>query len=695
MILTFIYPTTTSFAGHLYILQVLFMKHPYRSHFSQNLKGTPYVPSDKSISHRALLCGLLSVGSTHITNLLQSEDVKNTQNACQTLGARITQKEETTTIKGVGVGGLQQPATIIDVGNSGTTTRLLSGILATHPITTFLNGDTSLNKRPMERIITPLSAAGAQFITPTQTLPMGIIGTNTPLPLQYKLPIVSAQVKSALLFAALATRGITRITETIPTRDHTERMLQKFGVPLDIQKTEKETIITIHGPCTLTPQHITIPSDISSALFIIVAALICPQSHITLHNISANPTRIKIIEILQNMGANLKISQPKEPCPFYEEPVMDIEVFSQQNIKPIHIASHITPLIIDEIPILAILASYASGKSTFEGLEELRHKESDRLQAVFDGLTANNIPCHMTSHTLFVYGDSHIVKGGGYVVTHHDHRIAMSFLVLGLATQNPVTVDDISSIQTSFPSFIKTLQDLGALITPANNTKEKNMPHIIVAIDGPSAAGKGTLAKRIAQEFSLKYLDTGLLYRITGFLALQRSVDLSSEEDVATIAETLTAQDIADNDQNPQIRNETTAKAASHVAAFPKVREALLAFQRNFAQTPSPENNGCILDGRDIGTTICPDAHIKLFITASDEARAQRRFLELQTKDSDITIEDVLLQLQQRDKKDSERAASPLTPASDALMIDTSHLSPNDVFEKIKPQISALLKEKA
>lgn len=221
------------------------------------------------------------------------------------------------------------------------------------------------------------------------------------------------------------------------------------------------------------------------------------------------------------------------------------------------------------------------------------------------------------------------------------------------------------------------------------------MPHIIIAIDGPSAAGKGTLAKRISHEFSLKYLDTGLLYRITGLLALQKSVDLSSEKDVALIAETLTSQDIFDNDQNPEIRNETTAKAASHVAAFPKVREALLSFQRTFAQTSSPTHNGCILDGRDIGTTICPNAHLKLFITASNEARAQRRFLELQPKEPQITPEDVLTQLQQRDKKDSERAASPLAPAKDALIIDTSNLSPDDVFEKIKPHISALLEAKA
>ena len=428
------------------------------------LSGAITVPGDKSISHRALMLGALAVGRTEIRGLLEGEDVLATAAALRAMGADITrQADGHWQVDGVGLGGLAEPANVIDLGNSGTAARLLLGILATHPFTAFVSGDASLRSRPMRRVIDPLSRFGAHFLCREGgRLPLAVTGAADPVPQIYRLPVPSAQVKSAVLLAGLNTPGETTVIEPQPTRDHTERMLGHFGARVRIDPdSDGGRRITVEGYPELIAAPITVPGDPSSAAFPLVAALIVPGSDVTIGNVGLNPTRAGLIASLREMGADITLQNQRTEG---GEPVADLQVRAG-SLKGADIPPERAPSMIDEYPILAVAASCAKGRTIMRGLAELRVKESDRLAAIATGLAACGVRVNVEGDDLIVEGSGNFPAGGARVATQLDHRIAMAFLVLSLAANQPVAIDDSRPIATSFPDFVPLMSRLGAQFT--------------------------------------------------------------------------------------------------------------------------------------------------------------------------------------------------------------------------------------
>ncbi|OOY20563.1 3-phosphoshikimate 1-carboxyvinyltransferase [Thioclava sp. DLFJ5-1] len=431
------------------------------------LKGTAEVPGDKSISHRALILGALSVGETKITGLLEGEDVLDTAKAMRAFGAEVTQHGPGSwSVHGVGVGGFAEPEDVIDCGNSGTGVRLIMGAMATSPIVATFTGDGSLRKRPMGRVTDPIRLFGAQaFGRHGGRLPMTILGAPSPAPVRYATPMASAQVKSAVLLAGLNAPGQTVVIEKTPTRDHTERMLRGFGAEITTKVTEQGHVITLQGQPELKAQEVAVPRDPSSAAFPVCAALIVPGSEIVVPGVSQNPTRNGIFITLREMGADLTFENEREEG---GEPVADLRV-RYSKLHGIDVPAERASAQIDEYPVLSVVAAYAEGVTRMPGVHELRVKESDRIDAMARGLEANGIKIEEDEDTLIVHGcGPEGVPGGGTAVTHLDHRIAMSFMVLGMAAQQPVSVDDGSPIATSFPIFEDLMAGLGAEIVRAD-----------------------------------------------------------------------------------------------------------------------------------------------------------------------------------------------------------------------------------
>jgi len=426
---------------------------------SGKLAGTVRVPGDKSMSHRALILGALAVGRTSIKGLLDGADVRATAAAVRVLGAQVIRHDDGLwTVDGVGVGGLRTPAQVLDLGNSGTGVRLLMGLVATHPITAIFTGDASLVRRPMARVIQPLEMMGARFTgRPGGLLPLAVTGASLPMPIDYHLPVASAQVKSAILLAALNTPGTTSITEPHPTRDHSERMLRRFGAKLTVEAGRT----LIEGQPELTPAALDLPADPSSAAFPMVAALLLAGSDVTLPQVGLNPLRIGLVTTLQEMGARIDILNPRDSG---GEPVGDLRI-QAGPLKGITVPAERAPGMIDEYPILAVAAAFASGTTVMQGLGELRVKESDRLTAVARGLAACGVKVAVDGDTLTVHGAGGAVPGGARIAADLDHRIAMAFLVLGLAAKAPVEIDDAATIETSFPDFAGLMRGLGADIS--------------------------------------------------------------------------------------------------------------------------------------------------------------------------------------------------------------------------------------
>ena len=441
-------------------------QRPLKSVSTNNLSGTICVPGDKSISHRALMFSAMAIGQSSITGLLEAEDVINTAKAMAALGAtveRYTDKEKggIWKVSGLGVGGFNEPRDIIDFGNSGTGVRLCAGLVATCPISVKFTGDDSLRSRPMKRITDPLRLFGTQIDTlEGEKLPMRIKGAQNPVPVEYTLPVASAQVKSAVLLAGLNAPGITRVIEPEATRDHTEKMLKAFGAKLNIEETPNGRIISVEGQNELTACDVVVPGDPSSAAFAIVAAIITKGSEITIKNVLLNPTRIGLIDTLIEMGADISIINDTVSG---GERLGDVVVKSSE-LTGVTVPASRAPSMIDEYPVLAVAACFAKGTTRMEGIGELRVKECDRLAVVSDGLLANNVAVRSGSDWMEVDGAGQ-VKGGGFVKTAMDHRIAMSFMVLGLCTQEPVSVDDGNIIATSFPEFEDLMNGLGCKIS--------------------------------------------------------------------------------------------------------------------------------------------------------------------------------------------------------------------------------------
>lgn len=426
------------------------------------LRGTLKVPGDKSISHRALMLSALAVGTSNISGLLEGEDVLATAAAMLAMGAHIERNGEGSwTVHGVGVGGLMQPSGALDMGNSGTSTRLLMGLVASHRLTATFIGDASLSKRPMGRVIDPLSQMGAEFTaSPGGMLPLMVRGLVPAIPISYRLPVASAQVKSAVLLAGLNIAGITEVIEPVPTRDHSERMLRGFGADLTVDvDTDGVRHIRLMGEAELQPQQIEVPGDPSSAAFFVVAALITPGSEVTVTHVGMNPTRTGIYKMLQAMGADLTYSNEREVG---GEPVADITA-RYSVLRGIDVPPEVAPSMIDEFPVFFVAASMAQGRTTTSGLDELRVKESDRLALMATGLKAIGAQVEEREDGLIINGSGgEPLEGGATVTSALDHRIAMSFAVAGQNCYHAVTVDDVSPIATSFPTFEDILKNLQA-----------------------------------------------------------------------------------------------------------------------------------------------------------------------------------------------------------------------------------------
>ncbi len=428
---------------------------------SSNLRGTAAIPGDKSVSHRALIFGAMSIGETVITGLLEGEDVLDTAKAMRAFGATVTRDDDGTwRVFGVGTGGFMEPDHVIDCGNSGTGCRLIMGAVATHNFATTFTGDASLRSRPMGRILDPLALFGTRSAGRSEgRLPLTLIGAGNPVPVTYTLPVASAQVKSAVLLAGLNAPGITTVIEPEPTRDHTERMLRGFGANVEIEETPEGRAIRLHGQPDLNPCAVTVPRDPSSAAFPVVAALLVEGSEIHIPGVSRNPTRDGLYRTLIEMGGDLSYSNEREEG---GEPVADLTV-RHSTLRGVTVPAERAASMIDEFPILSVAAAFAEGVTIMEGVGELRVKESDRIAAMETGLQANGVTTSSTPDTFSVTGHSgNGVPGGATVAAHLDHRIAMSFAVMGLASETPVTVDDAAPIATSFPTFQALMRDLGA-----------------------------------------------------------------------------------------------------------------------------------------------------------------------------------------------------------------------------------------
>lgn len=425
------------------------------------LTGRVAVPGDKSISHRSVMLSALAVGESRIAGLLEGEDVLATAAAMRAMGASVERGDDAVwRVHGVGVGGLLQPDRHLDMGNSGTSTRLLMGLVASHPITATFVGDASLSKRPMARVTEPLARMGADFTAaPGERLPLTVRGLCPAVPIAYTLPVASAQVKSAVLLAGLNTPGITTVVEPIPTRDHSERMLRGFGAELTVNDSADGRVIAIRGEAELKPQHIVVPGDPSSAAFWMVAASVVPGSDVTIANVLMNPTRIGLVTALRMMGARIEELDRRDVG---GEDVADLRV-RHAPLRAIEVPPDLAPSMIDEYPILFVAAAFADGRTVARGAHELRVKESDRIAAMLDALTACGLTCEEYEDGLAIEGSAgEAIPGGATVETHLDHRIAMAMAVAGLHAQVPVVIDDAAPIATSYPGFVDQAQALGA-----------------------------------------------------------------------------------------------------------------------------------------------------------------------------------------------------------------------------------------
>ncbi len=433
---------------------------------STGLSGTAEVPGDKSISHRALILGALAVGETKVTGLLEGQDVLDTAAAMRAFGAEVEKRDGTWHVHGVGVGGFAEPDRVIDCGNSGTGVRLIMGAMATSPITATFTGDASLNSRPMARVTDPLALFGAAaYGRAGGRLPMTIVGAADPVPVRYATPVPSAQVKSAVLLAGLNAPGRTVVIEREATRDHSERMLAGFGAEVAVEDTDEGRVITLTGQPELRPQTIVVPRDPSSAAFPVCAALITEGSDVLVPNIGLNPTRAGLFTTLREMGAALTYENPREEG---GEPVADLRARFSPDLAGIEVPPERAASMIDEYPVLSVVAAFARGRTVMRGVRELRVKESDRIDAMATGLRAAGVTVEEGEDWWIVEGRGFgAVPGGVTVQSRLDHRIAMSFLVFGLATERPVTVDDAGPIATSFPIFEALMTGLGARIERA------------------------------------------------------------------------------------------------------------------------------------------------------------------------------------------------------------------------------------
>ncbi|NNF16182.1 MAG: 3-phosphoshikimate 1-carboxyvinyltransferase [Gammaproteobacteria bacterium] len=658
---------------------------------SHALRGNIRIPGDKSISHRALMLGALATGTTRISGLLEGEDCLHTASALRKLGVTITAEgpaeKRTWSVEGVGARGFRSSAQPLDLGNSGTGMRLLAGLLAGQGVRAQLIGDESLMRRPMDRIAEPLRLMGADVRTHDGCPPLEIEGNDSLQGIDYQAPVASAQIKSAILFAALGATGTTSVQEPTPSRDHTERMLPAFGCPVAVDGTR----VTLTGPCGLQATDIEVPGDISSAAFFIVAASLKAGSDMMLLNIGVNPTRTGILRILEAMGADIQLLNQRE---VQGEPVCDMRVRAAELVG-IDVPPEWVPSAIDEFPIIFVAAALATGVTRVTGAAELKVKESDRLGAMAKGLRALGAAVSESADGLEIEGGS---LHGGKIDSFGDHRIAMSFVIAGACAGCEVLVNDVDNVATSFPGFDELARATGIDLEHTADTGNDPKSAPVLTIDGPSGAGKGTIAHLIADRLGWHLLDSGALYRVAGIAAWRRGVPFDDAEALAQMVLSLRINFVASpggqekieldgEDIAAAVRTEHCGNLASKVAAIPAVRDALVAVQHDFQRPP-----GLVADGRDMGTVIFPNAGLKIFLTASANERAKRRYKQLKEKNIDVSLSALLEDIAERDKRDAEREVAPLRPAPDAMILDTTTMSIDQVVESVLQLARAVFK---
>ncbi|MFK8068449.1 MAG: 3-phosphoshikimate 1-carboxyvinyltransferase [Gammaproteobacteria bacterium] len=656
------------------------------------LQGSIKIPGDKSISHRAIMLGAIAEGITRISGFLEAEDTLATLAAFEAMGVVIERPAKSeVVIHGVGLDGLKAPQHVLYVGNSGTSMRLLSGLLAGQSFDVELTGDESLSKRPMLRVSEPLNLMGANISCESDGKPpiriksiqkkndqklTGII---------YDLPVASAQVKSALLLAGLYAEGETKINEKGILRDHTERMLEGFGYSITYgENPDKKISSSLSGGGKLTAQSIVVPGDISSATFFIVGACIAQGSDLILENVGINPTRDGVLRILKLMGANIQSLREYQAG---GEPVADLHIKSSE-LNGITIPPEFVPTAIDEFPAIFIAAACAKGKTILRGAAEMRVKESDRIAVMEEGLLRLGVDAEALPDGMIINGGD--IKGGT-IDSHGDHRIAMSFAIAALCAKATINIQDCENVATSFPEFFDLAKSTGLNISEANETKYPP----VITIDGPSGTGKGTLCGRLAERLGWHLLDSGSLYRVLGLIISNKNIAIDNLDQITKEAlemnlsfknsDELVSIFLNNKDISDQIRTEEAGNLASKIAVIPDVREALYERQKAFQKAP-----GLIADGRDMGTVVFPQANLKIYLTASPTKRAERRYKQLKCKGISVTVAQLLAEIAERDERDSQRQIAPLKPADDAIVIDTSNLGIDDVESKVMSLIEQL-----
>lgn len=660
------------------------------------IKGEISVPGDKSISHRAVMLASLARGRSKIRHFLPSADCLCTLRAFEAMGVRV-EKEGKTTLIIEGKGGeLDPPFEAIDCGNSGTMMRLMAGILSAQPFYSKLIGDRSLSHRPMNRIIEPLRLMGARIRAEgKENTPPLFIEPSTLKGIDYRLPIPSAQVKSCILFAGLFASGITRIIEPVPSRDHTERLFEQFGVRT---LREENGCIILHGGMKLEASDVDVPGDFSSAAFWIGAAAALPNSELRVRSVGLNPTRTGLLKILLRMGAHIEESVESHAR---GEPIGSLWIRGNK-LKGTVIQGDEIVGVIDELPILAVIGALAEGITEIRNAQELRVKESDRIKAIVTNLRAFGVEVEELVDGMRIQGRESVQPAR--VESFGDHRIAMAFSILALKANKASRIEDVDCIATSYPGFE---QDLYALTQSfskewmdepkkikgfiqaltkaerAEEVKKKEILYPVITIDGPTASGKSTVAQKVAEALGFTYFNTGALYRSVTWRILSLGYDVHDEEKVVEACRKLKLRcivqktdrfskakiliDEREPDEKNDLRSAEVNAAVSIIASYPRVREWLLPFQRELAHEAP-----LVVEGRDIGSVVFPESPYKFFLDAQLEEREKRR--ERQGERDNV---------EQRDKLDQSRSSAPLCCPVDAVKLDTTKLTIDKVVEKI------------
>lgn len=643
-------------------------------HKTRGLRGEISVPGDKSISHRAVILGAIAAGKSTIHGFLPADDCLRTVGAFRRMGIGIREKAAVLHIEGKGLRGLAEPDDVLDMGNSGTGLRLLTGVLSGQGFCSVLTGDDSLRKRPMGRIVEPLRRMGAEIHGREKGTLAPLIVLGRPLEgIRYTVPVSSAQVKSALLLAGLLADGPTTVIEPSPSRDHTERMLRAFGADIETDG----NAITLGPGGEIKSGEVRVPGDLSSAVFLIVAALITEDSEVVIRGVGLNPTRTAAIEILKMMGASLRIENLRDTD---GEAVGDITARSSA-LKGVEIDPSFVPGAIDEFPVLAVAAAFADGKTVIRGAAELRVKESDRIGTMAAELSRLGAEVEERPDGMVIHGGRPL--SGTVCASHGDHRVAMSLAVAGLAADGETRITETECIETSFPGFDAALSRLGAA-----GGRSRKSRGAVIAIDGPAGSGKSSAAREVARRLGYLYVDTGALYRAVGWKALTDGVNFKSSAAIAKMVREFDLDvrpgegglriRIDGRDVTGALRTIEVSRAAASVAMMPAVRKRLLGIQREIGRP-----GRVVVEGRDIGTVVFPEADLKFFLDASPAVRVERRWKELSGQGISTDIESTQQEIDIRDLKDSRRALSPLKRAEDAVAIDSTTLTLEEVVDRI------------